>query len=63
MDKKGEFSEIEVIVLNHLIAEKSNKEIARILELSDKTISTSKKRILEKYEFTSVIALALIAKL
>ncbi|WP_367990089.1 response regulator [Vibrio sp. NTOU-M3] len=48
----------ETMVLNYLLDGTSNKEIASILNLSAKTISTYKMRILEKYKVKSILELA-----
>lgn len=44
----GRFSDREIAVLNYLKQGKSNKEIADLLMLSNKTISTYKSRMLQK---------------
>ncbi len=60
-DKKHQtdvqLSKQEMVVFNYLINGKSNKEIAEILSLSSKTISTYKTRILTKYNVSSIIEL------
>ncbi len=50
-------SQREAVVLTYLMEGKANKEIAEILSLSAKTISTYKTRILEKYQVKSVLEL------
>lgn len=45
----------EVVVFDYLIKGYSNKKISEILSLSNKTISTYKKRILDKYQVNNVI--------
>ncbi len=47
----------EVVVLNLLAKGKTNVEISKILSLSNKTVSTYKRRILSKYKVKSVIEL------
>ncbi|QGU87139.1 response regulator transcription factor [Erwinia sorbitola] len=44
----GRFSDREIVVLNYLKQGRSNKEIADLLMLSNKTISTYKVRMLQK---------------
>lgn len=50
-------SQREAVVLTYLMEGKANKDIAEILSLSAKTISTYKTRILEKYQVKSVLEL------
>ncbi len=50
-------SQREAVVLTYLMEGKANKEIAEILSLSAKTISTYKTRILDKYQVKSVLEL------
>ncbi|QUJ68876.1 response regulator transcription factor [Photobacterium sp. GJ3] len=47
----------EAIVFQYLIEGKNNKEIAEIMLLSQKTISTYKKRILNKFKVNSIVEL------
>ena len=47
----------ETIVMNYLLQGKTNKEIAEILSISDKTISTYKRRIMDKFNVKNVIEL------
>jgi two-component system response regulator FimZ (fimbrial Z protein)/two-component system response regulator EvgA len=50
-------SDRELVVLNFLIKGLSNSEISQLLSLSPKTISTYKRRILSKYNVSSIIEL------
>lgn len=52
-----ELSKQELAVFRFLVDGKSNKEIAEILSLSPKTISTYKSRILDKYQVNSIVEL------
>lgn len=54
---KRQLSARETIVMNHLLQGKSNKQIANILSISDKTVSTYKKRLMQKYKVTNLIEL------
>lgn len=67
----GEMNEVRVIeslsdrelaVLKHLAQGRSNKEIGEVMLLSNKTISTYKTRLLERFEVTSVVSLSELAK-
>lgn len=62
-DKKVKLSKREVVVYNYLIQGLSNKEIANVLSLSSKTISTYKTRIFEKYNVKSIVELMKIKEL
>lgn len=55
--KNVALSKREVVVYNYLIQGKTNIEISEILSLSTKTISTYKRRILDKYNVSSIIEL------
>lgn len=57
LDTDVKLSKQELVVFNYLISGKSNKEIAEILSLSSKTISTYKARILAKYNVSSIVEL------
>ncbi|USD61332.1 response regulator transcription factor [Vibrio sp. SCSIO 43140] len=50
-------SERETLVKHHLMAGLKNKEIAIIMNLSEKTISTYKHRILKKHDVKNIIEL------
>lgn len=50
-------SDRELVVMNFLIKGLSNSEISQLLSLSPKTISTYKRRILSKYNVSSIIEL------
>lgn len=52
-----QLSKQELAVFRFLVDGKTNKEIANILSLSPKTISTYKTRILEKYQVNSIVEL------
>ncbi|CAK3513097.1 response regulator transcription factor [Vibrio crassostreae] len=54
---RNELSNREVVVYNLLIQGKSNNDIAELLSLSPKTVSTYKRRILDKYETNNIIDL------
>lgn len=54
---KAELSKRETVVFNYLVQGKSNKYIADVLSLSAKTVSTYKRRILDKYKVTSIVEL------
>lgn len=55
-------SDRELMVLKHLAQGRSNKEIGDVMLLSNKTISTYKTRLLERFEVSSVVSLSEIAK-
>ncbi|EKO3828690.1 response regulator transcription factor [Vibrio harveyi] len=55
--KKLSLSNREFMVKKLLLQGLSNKEIANVLSISDKTVSTYKSRILEKFRVKSVIEL------
>ncbi|PNH96052.1 response regulator transcription factor [Vibrio diazotrophicus] len=57
-----QLSKQELVVFTYLVDGKCNKEIASILSLSPKTISTYKSRILEKYNVKSIVELMSINK-
>ncbi|MGR5119775.1 response regulator [Vibrio astriarenae] len=54
-------SERETVVMKYLVQGKANKEIADILSISGKTVSTYKKRILDKYQVSNVFELLKVA--
>lgn len=60
--KTPKLSNREVMVLNYLLQGKSNNDVSHILGLSPKTISTYKRRILDKYGVSSVIELIEVSK-
>ncbi|MBM7035563.1 response regulator transcription factor [Vibrio ulleungensis] len=51
-------SQREAVVMNHLLQGRSNREIASILSISEKTVSTYKKRILDKYSVSNLVELS-----
>lgn len=55
--KTPKLSKREVMVLNYLLQGKSNNDVSDILGLSPKTVSTYKRRILDKYGVSNVIEL------
>lgn len=55
-------SDRELMVLKNLAQGHSNKEIGDVMLLSNKTISTYKTRLLERFEVNSVVSLSEIAK-
>lgn len=62
LNKKSRNNEVslskrETVVFNYLMKGYTNKEIAEILSLSAKTISTYKSRMLEKYQVNSIVEL------
>lgn len=52
-----ELSKREIVVYNYLVQGKSNKDISNLLSLSSKTVSTYKRRILNKYNVSSIVEL------
>lgn len=58
-----DLSNREAVVMNHLLRGKTNKEIAHILSISDKTVSTYKKRLLDKYGVGNLMELNKVAAL
>ncbi|MGD8117847.1 response regulator transcription factor [Vibrio sp. Hep-1b-8] len=60
--KVPKLSNREVMVLNYLLQGKSNNDVSHILGLSPKTVSTYKRRILDKYGVSSVIELIEVSK-
>ncbi|WP_032900454.1 response regulator transcription factor [Pseudomonas lactis] len=52
----------ELTILKYLACGRSNKEIGEIMLLSNKTISTYKIRLMERFEVTSIVSLAEVAK-
>lgn len=60
---KVKLSKREVVVFNYLIKGYSNKDIADFLSLSNKTVSTYKTRIFEKYQVKSVVDLIKVKEL
>ncbi len=54
----AELSSRENAVMKHLLQGKSNREIANILSISDKTVSTYKRRVLDKYNVGNIMELA-----
>lgn len=61
--KRVELSNREAVVMLHLLQGKSNKQIADILLISDKTVSTYKQRIFDKYGVENVLELARVSLL
>lgn len=65
-DEKSKFdvslSNRETVVFNYLIQGKTNSEIADILSLSTKTISTYKRRIFDKYNINNIVDLLRISE-
>jgi two-component system response regulator EvgA len=55
-------SDRELVIFKHLAQGRSNKEIGDVMLLSNKTISTYKTRLLERFNVTSVVSLAEVAK-
>ncbi|MDO6708754.1 response regulator transcription factor [Photobacterium sp. 1_MG-2023] len=57
MSSPVRLSNREAIVFQYLIEGKGNKEIAELMLLSPKTISTYKKRVLSKFKVSSIVEL------
>ena len=55
-------SDRELVIFNYLARGRSNKEIGDEMLLSNKTISTYKTRLLERFDVTSVVSLADVAR-
>lgn len=53
-----ELSQREAVVMNHLLQGRTNRDIANMLSISEKTVSTYKKRILDKYSVSNLVDLA-----
>ncbi len=49
--------------MNYLLKGKTNREIANILSISDKTISTYKRRLLNKFNVENIVDLAKLVSL
>ncbi|EKO5175773.1 response regulator transcription factor [Vibrio vulnificus] len=58
-----ELSDREAAVMNYLLKGKTNREIANILSISDKTISTYKLRLLNKFNVENIVDLAKLVSL
>ncbi|EOV0146873.1 LuxR C-terminal-related transcriptional regulator, partial [Vibrio vulnificus] len=58
-----ELSDREAAVMNYLLKGKTNREIANILSISDKTISTYKRRLLNKFNVENIVDLAKLVSL
>ncbi|MEF1285311.1 response regulator transcription factor [Vibrio sp. M250220] len=56
-DRKMNLSEREVVIVKYLLNGKTNKEISKILCLSEKTVSTYKSRALQKYGVSNLFDL------
>ncbi len=61
--KEPRLSHRESFVLNQLLEGKTNKEIAQMLSISEKTISTYKARIKEKYNVRNIIELTKLSEI
>lgn len=53
----------ETTVMSHLLKGKNNKEIAQLLKISDKTVSTYKKRLFDKYGVGNLMELSKVVKI
>ncbi len=62
-EQTNPLSQRETVVMNYLLQGKSNREIAAILSISDKTVSTYKKRILDKFSVSNLVELSRAASL
>ncbi|OCH17338.1 DNA-binding response regulator [Aliivibrio sp. 1S165] len=62
VENEVKLSNREIMVFNYLLEGRSNIEISEILSLSSKTISTYKRRILNKYHVNSLVELINIRK-
>ncbi|EGU53755.1 two-component response regulator [Vibrio orientalis CIP 102891 = ATCC 33934] len=47
----------EAMVMSHLLNGKTNKDIGQLLKISDKTVSTYKKRLFDKYSVNNLVEL------
>ncbi len=54
---QSSLSNRETVVMNYLLQGKNNREIAEILSISDKTVSTYKKRIMDKFNVNNLVDL------
>ena len=59
--QKQEFSEREIEIIKFICEEKSNKEIALLMNLSTRTIEGNRERILEKIDAKNSVGLVVYA--
>ncbi|ANQ29244.1 DNA-binding response regulator [Vibrio natriegens] len=52
----------ENTVMKLLLQGKTNREVAHILSISDKTISTYKRRVLDKFNVKNIVELSMVSK-
>lgn len=57
-DQHIALSSRETMVMNYLLKGRNNREIAQLLKISDKTVSTYKKRLFDKYGVSNLIELS-----
>lgn len=62
-EERVTLSNREAMVMNHLLSGKSNKDIAHLLKISDKTVSTYKKRLFDKYSVNNLIELSKVVSI
>ncbi|WP_455292626.1 response regulator [Vibrio parahaemolyticus] len=56
-----QLSSRENAVMKHLLQGKSNRDIASVLSISDKTVSTYKRRVFDKFNVKNIVELTKIA--
>lgn len=56
-----QLSSRESAVMKYLLQGKSNRDIASVLSISDKTVSTYKRRVLDKFNVKNIIELTRVA--
>ncbi|MDF5114751.1 response regulator transcription factor, partial [Vibrio parahaemolyticus] len=56
-----QLSSRESAVMKYLLQGKSNREIASVLSISDKTVSTYKRRLLDKFNVKNIVELTRVA--
>ncbi|MBR9873194.1 response regulator transcription factor [Vibrio sp. J1-1] len=56
-----QLSSRESAVMKYLLQGKSNRDIAEVLSISDKTVSTYKRRVLDKFNVDNIVELTRIA--
>lgn len=62
-EERVSLSNREAMVMNHLLSGKNNKDIAHLLNISDKTVSTYKKRLFDKYSVSNLIELSKVVNI
>lgn len=56
-----QLSSRESAVMKYLLQGKSNRDIAQVLSISDKTVSTYKRRVLDKFNVDNIVELTRVA--